>query len=68
MGLLYAFLYTKLGVPSFVFSLAGLLAFQGVLLCVLGTDGTINLPSDSWLRSSRGSSSSPGRRRTCWWS
>ncbi|CAN5358638.1 ABC transporter permease [soil metagenome] len=49
VGLFYAFLYTKLGVPSFVFSLAGLLAFQGVLLYVLGTDGTINLPSDSWL-------------------
>ncbi len=49
IGLVYAFLYTKLGVPSFVFSLAGLLAFQGVLLYVLGTDGTINLPSGSWL-------------------
>ena len=49
VGLVYAFLYTKLGVPSFVFSLAGLLAFQGVLLYVLGTDGTINLPSGSWL-------------------
>ena len=49
VGLIYAFLYTKLGVPSFVFSLAGLLAFQGVLLYVLGSDGTINLPSDSWL-------------------
>ena len=49
VGLVYAFLYTKLGVPSFVFSLAGLLAFQGVLLYVLGSDGTINLPSDSWL-------------------
>ena len=34
----------------FVFSLAGLLAFQGVLLFVLGDNGTINLPSDSWLR------------------
>ncbi|MGA8845605.1 MAG: sugar ABC transporter permease, partial [Nocardioides sp.] len=49
VGLVYAFLYTKLGVPSFVFSLAGLLAFQGVLLYVLGSDGTINLPADSWL-------------------
>ena len=49
VGLVYAFLYTKLGVPSFVFSLAGLLAFQGVLLYVLGSNGTIALPSDSWL-------------------
>ena len=35
--------------PSFVFSLAGLLAFEGALLFILGDDGTINLPSDSWL-------------------
>ena len=40
---------TKIGVPSFVFSLAGLLGFQGVLLYVLGTDGTINLPAGTWL-------------------
>ena len=49
IGALYAVLYTKLGVPSFVFSLAGLLAFQGGLLYVLGTQGTINLPSESFL-------------------
>lgn len=49
IGALYAVLYTKLGVPSFVFSLAGLLGFQGALLFVLGRNGTINLPSDSFL-------------------
>lgn len=49
IGALYAVLYIKLGVPSFVFSLAGLLAFQGGLLLVLGKQGTINLPSDSFL-------------------
>lgn len=49
IGAVYALLYTKVGVPSFVFSLAGLLAFQGALLYVLGTNGTINLPSDSLL-------------------
>ncbi len=49
VGLIYALLYIKLGVPSFVFSLAGLLAFQGGLLYVLGDHGTINLPSDSGL-------------------
>ncbi|EON24660.1 MULTISPECIES: sugar ABC transporter permease [Nocardioides] len=49
IGALYAVLYTKLGVPSFVFSLAGLLGFQGALLYVLGKNGTINLPSDSFL-------------------
>lgn len=49
IGLLYAALYTRLGVPSFVFSLAGLLAFQGMLLLTLGDTGTINLPRDSGL-------------------
>ncbi|MAO80843.1 sugar ABC transporter permease [uncultured Nocardioides sp.] len=51
VGLLYSFLYTKIGVPSFVFSLAGLLAFQGALLYVLGDKGTVVLPQDSALRS-----------------
>ena len=49
IGAGYAWLYTTIGVPSFVFSLAGLLAFQGGLLYVLGSQGTINLPNDSWL-------------------
>ncbi len=49
IGTLYAVLYNKLGVPSFVFSLAGLLGFQGLLLFVLGRNGTINLPSSSFL-------------------
>ncbi|HET9500913.1 MAG TPA: sugar ABC transporter permease [Marmoricola sp.] len=47
VGLLYSILFVRLGVPSFVFSLAGLLGFQGVLLFVLGKDGTINLPPDA---------------------
>lgn len=49
IGALYAVLYTVVGVPSFVFSLAGLLGFQGALLYVLGSQGTLNLPNDSWL-------------------
>jgi D-xylose transport system permease protein len=49
IGLVYAVLYTRIGVPSFVFTLAGLLAFQGGLLYVLGDTGTIHLPSQSWL-------------------
>jgi D-xylose transport system permease protein len=49
VGLLYALLFTRVGVPSFVFSLAGLLGFQGLLLFVLGKDGTLNLPGDNWL-------------------
>ena len=51
IGLFYAVLHQFLGVPSFVFSLAGLLAFQGALLFTLGDQGTITLPQDSGLRS-----------------
>ena len=50
IGIAYALLYTRLGVPSFVFSLAGLLAFQGALLYVLGDQGTIVLQNESGLR------------------
>lgn len=49
IGLLYAFLFVRIGVPSFVITLAGLLGFQGLLLYVLGAQGTINLPDDSAL-------------------
>ncbi len=50
IGLVYATLHQVVGVPSFVFSLAGLLAFQGALLYTLGDQGTITLPQDSGLR------------------
>jgi D-xylose transport system permease protein len=50
IGLIYALLHQMVGVPSFVFSLAGLLAFQGALLYTLGDQGTITLPQDSGLR------------------
>ncbi|MFE1644525.1 sugar ABC transporter permease [Microbacterium sp. P01] len=48
-GLLYGYLFTRFGVPSFVITLAGLLGFQGLQLWVLGDTGSINLPYDSWL-------------------
>ncbi len=51
IGLSYAALHQFVGVPSFVFSLAGLLAFQGALLYTLGDTGTITLPQESGLRS-----------------
>jgi simple sugar transport system permease protein/D-xylose transport system permease protein len=47
VGLLYGFLRTRFGVPSFVFTLAGLLAFLGLQLFVLGNTGSINLPPES---------------------
>ncbi len=49
IGLFYALLYTKVGVPSFVITLAGLLGFLGLQLWVLGENGTVNLPPDSGL-------------------
>ena len=47
IGVVYGVLFTKVGVPSFVITLAGLLGFAGFQLVVLGPNGTINLP-DSW--------------------
>ena len=49
IGVMYGLLYTRFGVPSFVMTLAGLLAFLGLQLSVLGSNGTINLPVNSWL-------------------
>ena len=49
IGVGYALLFTKVGVPSFVITLAGLLGFLGLQLVVLGKNGTVNLPSDSAL-------------------
>jgi D-xylose transport system permease protein len=43
IGLLHGFWFTRFHVPSFVVTLAGLLAWQGALLWVLGDTGTINL-------------------------
>lgn len=49
IGLLYSQIFNRLGIPSFVISLGGLLTFLGVQLWVLGPDGSINLPFDSGL-------------------
>lgn len=49
IGVLYGLIYTRFGVPSFVISLAGLLAFLGLQLFVLGSNGTVNLPVNSAL-------------------
>lgn len=44
VGLAYALLYNRLGMPSFVATLAGLLALLGMQLYILGPSGSINLP------------------------
>ncbi|WP_433305181.1 sugar ABC transporter permease [Actinoplanes sp. CA-030573] len=57
IGVLHGWMFTRLGMPSFVVTLAGLIGWQGLMLYVLGSGGTINLPfdgfvaklSDSWL-------------------
>ena len=43
IGLLQGFWFAKLHVPSFVVTLAGYLGWQGALLWVLGSTGTVNL-------------------------
>jgi D-xylose transport system permease protein len=47
IGLLQGLWVTKLKVPSFVVTLAGFLAWQGALLRVLGSTGTVNLNDDT---------------------
>jgi D-xylose transport system permease protein len=43
IGFLQGMLFTRFSIPSFVVTLAGSLAWQGALLKVLGTTGTVNL-------------------------
>ncbi|MGO4533943.1 sugar ABC transporter permease [Leifsonia sp. 2MCAF36] len=49
IGLLYGFLFTRFGVPSFVITLAGLLGFLGLQLWILGANSSINIPYNSWI-------------------
>ena len=43
VGFLQGFWFTRFKVPSFVVTLSGLLAWEGLLILILGTTGTINL-------------------------
>lgn len=45
MGALHGTLFTKLRMPAFVVTLAGLIGWQGLQLYTLGQGGSINLPS-----------------------
>ena len=49
VGWIYAQLYNRLGMPSFVSTLSGLLALLGLQLFILGATGSINLPYESAL-------------------
>src|SRR4030088_1464001 len=46
IGLVQGTVITRLGLPSFVVTLAGLLGFQGVLLRMLGQGGTVPIAND----------------------
>ena len=47
IGAVYATLRNRLGMPSFVSTLSGLLALLGLQLYMLGATGSINLPYGS---------------------
>jgi D-xylose transport system permease protein len=49
VGAFYGFTFVKFAVPSFVVTLAGLLALLGLQLKILGSNGSINIPFDSWI-------------------
>jgi D-xylose transport system permease protein len=46
IGTLHGLIITKVGVPSFVVTLAGLLAWNGVVLVLIGSKGTVILQND----------------------
>ncbi|MEV4611966.1 sugar ABC transporter permease [Kitasatospora sp. NPDC049258] len=46
MGALHGFFFAKIGVPAFVVTLAGMLAWMGLQNSVLGDKGTVNLLND----------------------
>ena len=47
IGFVYALLFNRFGMPSFVSTLSGLLAVLGLQLYILGESGSINLPYGS---------------------
>ena len=49
IGLVQGLIVTRLGVPSFVVTLAGLLLWQGTTLALLGARGNVNIPPDDWM-------------------
>ncbi|MEF9907208.1 sugar ABC transporter permease [Streptomyces sp. P9-A2] len=45
-GIIHGFVFARIGVPAFAVTLAGLLFWQGFMLQILGSNGTINLDSE----------------------
>ncbi|WP_354644847.1 sugar ABC transporter permease [Kitasatospora camelliae] len=46
VGFIQGFFFAKVGVPAFVVTLAGNLGWNGLMLQILGTSGTVNLPGN----------------------
>jgi D-xylose transport system permease protein len=46
LGLVHGWFFAKIGVPAFVVTLAGMLAWNGLQLKILGENGTINLDNN----------------------
>ncbi|GHH84883.1 ABC transporter permease [Streptomyces sulfonofaciens] len=46
IGIIHGFFFARIGAPAFAVTLAGLLFWQGLMLQILGDDGTINLDND----------------------
>ncbi|MGP3952982.1 sugar ABC transporter permease [Streptomyces sp. 7N604] len=46
VGLVQGFFFARVGVPAFVVTLAGLLAWNGLMLYVLGSSGSINIDDE----------------------
>lgn len=49
VGVVYSFVFVRFNVPTFVSTLAGLLALLGFQLWLIGPTGTINISFDSWI-------------------
>jgi ABC-type xylose transport system permease subunit len=49
VGYIYSAVFIWFGVPTFIVTLAGLLALLGLQLQILGVTGSINIPFDSWI-------------------
>ncbi|MGO4752217.1 sugar ABC transporter permease, partial [Streptomyces sp. 2MCAF27] len=54
LGALHGFFFAKIGTPAFVVTLAGLLAWNGLMLQVLGTTGTLDLDDDGFVQTLSG--------------
>ncbi|MFH8281159.1 sugar ABC transporter permease [Streptomyces antibioticus] len=47
IGAMQGWFFAKIGVPAFVVTLAGFLGWNGLMLWLLGSSGTINIPSET---------------------